>query len=192
VIVNPPSGAQGVVREPMVIKVHATDSIGISRVMMRESGRVVVMQPSPDSSQVFEALLSYTPTAVGNVTLEVIAYRGTNIASDPASVTVQIVATRAELRNPSSLDATAGIASGNAICTARVNIDNLNLRSGPGTNYKRVTQLEIGEMLDVIGRNDASTWFQVKRQNNAQDGWVSAQYIQQNGDCLKAPIIVVP
>src|ERR1041385_5064179 len=59
VIETPGSNTQAVVAQPMTVRVHATDNIGITRVEMRESGRVVASQPSPEPAPDFTALLQY-------------------------------------------------------------------------------------------------------------------------------------
>jgi hypothetical protein len=187
VIETPANGSQAIVQQPFTVRVRATDTIGITRVEMRESKRVVTTQPSPDPVQTFEALLPYKPTSTGPLTLEVVAYRS-DVVSDPVSVTLEIVGSQSELRNPGSLDPTAGIASGNVICTAKVNNNILNLRGGPGTNYPIITKLGLGENLTVTGRSADSSWYQVKRENG-QAGWVSQSYVLTTGDCSQAPVI---
>ena len=184
---SPPEGAQVVARQQVLIKVLATDTLGVTRLEMREGGRVVAIQPSPDPVTTFEALLPYIPAAAGTVTLEVVAYRR-EVASLPVSLKLQVVGSAAELTNPGSLDPTTGAASGTAACTAQVNISNLNLREGPSTDFRVITKLKIGERLIVIGRKPDSSWLQVRREPSIQ-GWVSAQYVITSGECSRAPIV---
>lgn len=181
-----PGGAQSYIGGRVEIRVRARDSIGITRVEMQDSGRVVVTQPSPDPTTSFEAILTYIPTYTGSVTLTVIAYRR-SVASPPATVALSIVRTAADLDNPNALNPTTGVAAG-AICSVKVNVNNLNLRAGPATTFDRLAQLAVGEDLIVTGRNADSTWYQVKRANTTR-GWVSAQYVIPTGDCGQAPII---
>lgn len=187
VIDSPANGSQGILGQTLTIRVHASDGVGITRVVLRESGRIVVSQPSPDPVPNFEALLPYKPSRMGSVTLEVIAYRGTS-ESAPAALSLDIVGSAGELRNPGSLDPTSGAASGSAVCTGQVNVNNLNLRAGPGTNYDIITKLGLGENLNVIGRNQDTSWLQIRRGGGVQ-GWVSAQYLNLVGDCSQAPIV---
>src|SRR5260221_1642854 len=56
-IESPSSGSQALNGQPFKVRVHAFDNIGITRVEMREAGRVVVTQPSPDPNPDFVALL---------------------------------------------------------------------------------------------------------------------------------------
>ncbi|MEP7287931.1 MAG: SH3 domain-containing protein [Chloroflexota bacterium] len=183
VIEAPGSGTQAVIKQPITVRVHATDEIGITRVEMRESGRVVVSQPSPDPNPDFTALLQYRPSNTGSITLEVVAYRQ-SVASAPTTVMVDVVGSVNDLKNPASLDPTLGVAAG-AICTVRVSVSGLNLRTGPGTNFRVMTRLNVGDELTVIGRNADSSWYQGKRSTST--GWVSAGYVTTDGDCSKAP-----
>lgn len=186
-IQSPPARSQSVAGQRMLVKVRATDDVGITRVEMRESGRVVAVQSAPTPARDFEALLPYTPTSTGMIRLEVIAYRRT-VPSDPVQVEVEVVRTERELRNPSSLDATAGVASGAAICTVQVKVTQLNMRRGPSTSYDILARLAFEETLTVVGRNAERTWFLVRRAS-LQEGWVSAEYLIANGDCNGAPIV---
>jgi uncharacterized protein YgiM (DUF1202 family) len=145
----------------------------------------VSSQPSPSPAIDFTALLGYRPGNVGSVTLEIVAYRQA-VASNPVTISVQVVANASNLTNPNPLDATLGPNSG-AICAVRVNISNLNLRAGPGTTYRVLTILQVGEHLNVTGRNADSSWYQINRSNNTS-GWVSAAYVSPEGDCSRAPV----
>ena len=184
VIEAPGSNTKAVVAQPLTVRVHAMDTVGITRIEMREAGRVVASQPSPDPAADFTALLQYRPSSTGQVTLEVVAYRQSTV-SEPAKVTVDVVRSPVELTNPSSMDPTMGVAAG-TICTTQVAVSGLALRMGPGTNYRIIGSLRVGDNLTVIGRNNNMSWFQVKRVNGTV-GWTSAGYTTPNGDCSKAP-----
>ncbi len=184
VIEAPANGSQVVVQKPFKVQVHATDSVGITRVEMRESGRVVVSQPSPDPKPDLSVQLTYVPVNTGPLTLEVIAY-GQSTVSSPAALNLEVVASDADLKNPGSFDPTTGAAAG-PICTVRPTLP-LSLRVGPGVNYRLLLTLRTGEDLVVIGRNADTSWYQVKR-SDATIGWVSAPYVSVDGDCSKAPV----
>lgn len=59
---------------------------------------------------------------------------------------------------------------GKPIVTAKD--DNVNIRSGPGTNYDIVGTLPAGQSLEIIGRNTESSWWQVSTPDGS--GWVAA------------------
>lgn len=52
-------------------------------------------------------------------------------------------------------------------------LSDINLRSGPGTNYSVVGSVPANSEVTVIGRNEDSTWLQVKS-GAAEQVWVSA------------------
>ncbi|HVO43919.1 MAG TPA: SH3 domain-containing protein, partial [Aggregatilineales bacterium] len=143
---------------------------------------------APDTDA--QALLMFRPTSVGPVTLEVVAYRN-RLSSPPVTISVDVVGSVADLKNPNSLNPTSGIAAG-PICAIKTLVSNLNLRGGPGTNYTSLARLSVAEDLTVIGRNDDSTWFQVKRDSNNMVGWVSASFTTPNDGCASAPVVTPP
>lgn len=52
-------------------------------------------------------------------------------------------------------------------------LSNVNLRSGPGTNYSIVGSIPANSEVTVIGRNEAGDWLQVKS-DAAEQVWVTA------------------
>lgn len=186
VVVAPASGSQGYIGGRIEIRVRAQDSVGITRIVVVESGQVKINQPTPDPVKDFEALLPYIPSVTGTITLTVTAYRGT-LASEPATLSLTIVNRLQDLDNPNAFDATKGVAVG-AFCTVTVNNNVLNLRAGPGTTFNVLAKLSLGELLNVIGRSSDSKWYQIKRATGSL-GWVSADYVIANGDCSAATVI---
>lgn len=57
---------------------------------------------------------------------------------------------------------------------ARVTVDALNVRSGPGTTFSRVASVNTGTVLPVMGSQNG--WHQV-RLSSGQVGWVSSTYV---------------
>jgi len=59
----------------------------------------------------------------------------------------------------------------------------LNVRTGPGTVYPRIGQLEEGTEVEITGRNEDSTWWQITYEAGEEGrGWVAAKYIQTSGE----------
>lgn len=52
----------------------------------------------------------------------------------------------------------------------------VNLRSGPGTDYKVVGTLPIKQNFEIIGRNADSSWWQIKVKN--EPAWVAASVVK--------------
>ncbi len=91
VIASPPSGAQFHAGETVAIQSTATDSVGIARVELSVDGNVVHSDPAPGAQISFTIIQTWTATA-GSHTLGVRAYNTSNNASDPASVTISVLA----------------------------------------------------------------------------------------------------
>lgn len=64
--------------------------------------------------------------------------------------------------------------------TGVVNARRLNVRSGDGIQYRRLGVLQNGTTVNIIGRNEAATWWYIDR--SGERGWVSADYIILRGD----------
>jgi hypothetical protein len=64
----------------------------------------------------------------------------------------------------------------------------LNVRSGPNTDYKVVTQLQPGVSLPVIGKNEAGDWWKVELEDG-QVGWVFGAYVEFSGDADSVPAL---
>jgi hypothetical protein len=67
---------------------------------------------------------------------------------------------------------------------------NVNLRSGPGTNYDVVGSLKKGESLKTIGRNSDSSWWQVS--NGNAPAWVFAGVVTITGADDEIAIVEAP
>ena len=72
--------------------------------------------------------------------------------------------------------------------TVTVNVQNLNLRTGPGTSYKPIGQVHLGETYDVAGRNEAGDWIQICCPEPGA-GWISAAFV--DGEVRPAELPVV-
>lgn len=59
------------------------------------------------------------------------------------------------------------------------NTTTLNVRSGPGTEYGIVQTIGLNQLVGLIGRNNASTWVQIRLVSGTV-GWVNTSYIRAN------------
>jgi hypothetical protein len=57
---------------------------------------------------------------------------------------------------------------------------NVNVRSGPGTNYNRLGELDAGQTFDITGKNPAGDWYQFSY--NGQPGWVRQDFVTLSGE----------
>ena len=62
------------------------------------------------------------------------------------------------------------------VCAASSN-RNVNIRSGPGTNYARLALLQAGNPIQVTGQSQDGQWFVV--QNEFVQGWVAARVVSE-------------
>jgi len=63
----------------------------------------------------------------------------------------------------------------------------LNVRSGPGVDYKVIVTIQSGAVLPVIGRRETNDWFKVIA--DGQEGWVSALYVEVRGSLEDVPVM---
>jgi hypothetical protein len=74
-----------------------------------------------------------------------------------------------------------------AVPKGTVNVEVLNLRGGPSTEFGIRSKLMSGEELDVLGRNEIGTWLAVSTQDGAT-GWVAAEYVDITVMVLDLPV----
>ncbi len=65
--------------------------------------------------------------------------------------------------------------------------DTVNVRAGPGVNYRAVTRLESRRLAPIVGRSPDGQWLQVRLDSG--DGWVSAHLVRVIGSLLSAPVV---
>ncbi|MCA9906094.1 MAG: hypothetical protein KC547_19695, partial [Anaerolineae bacterium] len=66
---------------------------------------------------------------------------------------------------------------------------NVNLRSGPGTNFDEVGVLRFDAVYPADGRNDDGTWLRITR--NEQPAWISADLVASvdTGNIMDLPVV---
>lgn len=72
----------------------------------------------------------------------------------------------------------------------RVNVQALNVRTGPGPNYDRLGQVELNAQFRVLGAIADYSWFAIDFQSNV--GWVAAQYVEVLGGLAGVSIVQPP
>jgi hypothetical protein len=190
-IVAPKTGDEFVVDNPVLVNASATDSVGVTRIQLIANNQIVktVSSESSGGDKNMNALLDYKPTTTGSVALQVIAYRG-SVASDPATVDITVRSNQAQVTATSQpVPDVPPINPNDPTCRALVNIG-LNLRTGPGTNYPRITVLNAGAVVPIIGRLGNNQWWQVR--SGVTIGWIAAEFTTVYGICAGVPIVVPP
>jgi hypothetical protein len=64
------------------------------------------------------------------------------------------------------------------------------VRSGPGTNYPAIGSLLPGNALNVVGRNNSSSWYVVDY--SGRQGWVAGSVVTLAGPCAALPFVPDP
>ncbi|PKM78889.1 MAG: hypothetical protein CVU88_08640, partial [Firmicutes bacterium HGW-Firmicutes-13] len=71
-------------------------------------------------------------------------------------------------------------AQGNNLALVKVSV--LNVREGPGTNYRIIGRVTLNQQLEILERRQ--DWLRVKLPNN-QAGWVAAEFVKETGQAFK-------
>jgi uncharacterized protein YraI len=73
---------------------------------------------------------------------------------------------------------------------------NVNVRSGPGTNYPVVAQLEPGAIAQVTGRNSDTSWWKIKLpasiKTSTDGGWVYGAIVVFSGETEDVTLAAAP
>ncbi|MEO8606404.1 MAG: CARDB domain-containing protein [Chloroflexota bacterium] len=190
-ISSPKSGDEFVVGTQIFVTAQASDTVGVTRVQLLANNQPVktVSSESPAGQKSFDLLLDYTPRAQGAVALQIVAYRGA-IASDPVEVDINIRATQTQVTATSqSVPDVPVIDPNDPTCRALINAG-LNVRSGPGTVYDKLTVLGAGTVVPIIGRTGPNDWWQIRY--GLTVGWVSAPFTSVYGICSAVPVVPTP
>ncbi|NJN66065.1 MAG: SH3 domain-containing protein [Chloroflexaceae bacterium] len=67
--------------------------------------------------------------------------------------------------------------------------EEINVRMGPGTDYRIAGQIRAGETLTVLERNAASTWLHVQNENG-DSAWVATDLVETQAPMETIPIAV--
>jgi hypothetical protein len=79
------------------------------------------------------------------------------------------------------------------VISIQVTAELINCRSGPGTIFDTLTEIQQGRTLRATARNDSATWFYVNDPGNPGGFcWVSADVTQVSGEASLLPILQPP
>ncbi len=181
VINSPAAGTEVEVGDEVPVQSTSTDDEGVSRVELSVNGQVMRSDNTPegDSMGLFALVQPWIPNATGSYSIQVVAYDEEDNASDPALITVNVAeATEDEAEAEEAVEP----------CTARSNTD-LNVRTGPGTNFAIAGILQLGQTAPITGRDAGSTWWQIEFSSAPGSvGWISVPYVSTTGDCSNVPV----
>ncbi|GAB4520508.1 MAG: hypothetical protein OHK0046_30890 [Anaerolineae bacterium] len=186
-IISPQSGDEFVVDDPILVNVQATDQVGVTSVQLFANGVVArsVASQAASGDTNFSALLDYRPNQAGELTLRVVALRG-SVQSNPAEVTVQVRRSEAQVTATSAQPNLPVIDPNDPTCRALISVG-LNFRQGPSTQTQIIRVLGAGEILPIVGRLADESWWQL--QSGTTVGWVDQRFITRYGSCANIPVI---
>ena len=191
-ILSPPNNSEILVNQQLLVSANATDSVGVTRVQLFANGQIAktVSSETPGGDQNLNVILDYTPTAVGALNLQVIAFRGST-ASQPAQLLLTVRQNQAQVTAtlPPAPPIVPPINPNDPTCRVLVNAP-LNFRTGPGTNYDRISVLATGTVAPITGRTADNSWYQIRV--GTRTGWVSGAYVTLYGNCQNIGIPPIP
>ncbi len=138
-------------------------------------------------------LPTFTPSPVGAAFVEVPTATPTLEIIEPTATPIQEAVQ--EAANQSSPlptpEPTATPAPANEPVLVTL-VQNMNVRTGPGTNYPIAGPGPAGESAKVVGRNADSSWLQVEYPLTADGtGWVYTKLVQVNGNPETVEVVQV-
>ncbi len=191
-ILAPQNGGQVPVNQQILVSANANDPVGITRVQLFANGQIAktVSSQTPGGDTNLNVILDYTPATIGALELQVIAYRGA-LASQPARVNLTVVQTTTQVPvvTQPPVIVIPPVNNNDPTCRVLVNTP-LNFRTGPGTEYDRISLLATGTVAPITGRTGNNSWYQVRV--GVTTGWVSGQYVTLYGNCQNVGIPPIP
>jgi uncharacterized protein YraI len=91
----------------------------------------------------------------------------------------------------SNIDGSTG-AGATGAALAQVTPSRINVRGGPGTNYRVVSSANGGARLAIVGQSQDGSWYQVSVSGLAEPGWVLASLTTLYGTLNGVPKIDAP
>jgi hypothetical protein len=105
----------------------------------------------------------------------------------PASANVTPEDTATPVPTPTERPVDIGIISGP---TARVTVAELPVRQGPGTTFPPVGILLLDDIVQIVGRNEDSSWWAIAYGDGT--AWVLASQVMTEGDVGSLPLVAPP
>lgn len=149
--------------------------------VLKVNGSTVGIKPMPPGqSGATQAILSWKPSRNGTYSIQVLAYNGSTLNG---STSLNLVVS-------GDAPAEGGQPSGGGTCTGTVLVLELNFRDGPGTAAKRLGQFNISESVTVVGRNNDTSWYKVRRADG-QEVWTinNGNWFRVEGACSALSVV---
>ncbi len=186
IIQSPANNSNVAAGQPITVQASSSHPDGVTRLELRANNQQVDTKVSqnPLGDQQFGANLTYTPALSGALVLTVIAYRN-NLPSDPASITVNV-----QTAQPTTAPDDTSNQPYDPTCRARVDVNGLNFRQGPGQSFPPYQVLPLGTVVLITGRIADNSWWQGRISNTV--GWMSASFVTLLGICNNIAVVQSP
>jgi uncharacterized protein YgiM (DUF1202 family) len=135
----------------------------------------------------FIVIMLITACGVQPVSGQIATKAAPTLAFPPADTQPAPVPTIAALPTQQSAPVSA-TAAGN---TAVVNVNQLNLRVGPGLNYSVAKTLNQGVVFALLGKSNDGNWFEVQLQDGS-NGWVFSAFVTTSANLANLPVGQTP
>jgi branched-chain amino acid transport system substrate-binding protein len=121
--------------------------------------------------------VSVTELGIFGAPFPVVRFAGNQRVIDSGSTIVQATATPAATNTPEGV-------------FVLITRNAQNVRTGPGTNYEVIGQLKQNETAQVIGATADYSWVVISFRG--QNGWLSTDILELNGDRRTIPVVQAP
>jgi uncharacterized protein YraI len=135
----------------------------------------------------FIVMMLITACGVQPVSGQIATKAAPTLAFPPVDTQPAQVPTNAVLPTQQS----ASVSATEAGNTAVVNVDQLNLRVGPGLNDSVEKTLNRGAVLSLLGKSSDGNWFEVQLQDGSV-GWVFSAFVITSANLATLPVSQAP
>ncbi len=197
VITAPVNGSEVLLNLPVTVQATASDPSGVTRMELLINGvkTAEATSPATQGQPTLTASLQWVPVTPGSHTLEIRAYNTQNRMSDPTAITVNAISGPGGGEDTPTPTFTPGTptATVSTLPSLTTRTD-LNVRTGPGTEYDLVGLLPSGTSTEITGRDESRQWWQIRFEPAAGGvGWVSADSaFSTTSNTENVPVVQIP
>ncbi len=120
-----------------------------------------------------------------------------NFGADSVSYTITLTPREAAPLPPSTTPEVGAtqislpVLPGSGACVlATLRNEVVNVRTGPSTDFDRISTISPQNIYNVVGRTGDSSWFQIDY--GGGQGWVAGYVTRRGGDCSNLPVTYTP
>ncbi len=195
VIESPAPGSAVFSNDTIDVKVKAACGSGVERVELWVNGAAIGRADAPQGSYPKELPVTFKwmPTSAGTYSLEARGYCHDGTQPSPFPLVISVAPKTAEASPtpapPTSTPPAAAAATKEPTATKKpdtpvpsvpslVAAVDLNVRTGPGTDYPKVGVLQKGNSAVITGKDPTGAWWQIEfPADTGRRGWVAAAYV---------------